>query len=108
MYNFANLICRDENAEVPAWVQSSFPIIKIVLVCVLFVLAIAMIVFVCMQKSTSDGVSAITGKSNTFYNRNKGATLQGKIKILTIIDAVLILVITVAYLILNTIFQGFI
>ena len=106
---FAGLLCaRDANAETPDWVAKSFPIIKIVIVCVLIVLALAMIVFVIMQKSNSDGISAISGQTNTFYNKNKGATLQGKIKLLTIIDAVLILVLTVAFLILNTIFQGFI
>ena len=108
MFNFASLVCRNENAEVPAWIENSFPIIKIVFVCLLLVLSIAMIVFVCMQKSDTNGISAISGQSNTFYNRNKGATLQGKIKILTIIDAVLILVISIAYLIIHTIFQGFI
>ncbi len=102
------LCAQDENAEVPAWVASSFPIIKLVLVCVLAVLAIAMIVLVCMQKSDTNGISAISGQTDTFYNRNKGATLQGKIKILTIIDACLILFITIAFLILNTIFQGWI
>ena len=110
MFNFfAGLICaRDENAETPDWIVKSFPIIKIVIVSVLLVLAIAMVVFVIMQKSNSDGISAISGQTNTFYNKNKGATLQGKIKILTIIDAVLILVLTIVFLILNTIFQGFI
>lgn len=110
MFNiFAGLVCaRDTNAETPDWIVKSFPIIKIVLVCILAVLAVAMIVFVIMQKSDTNGISAISGQSNTFYNKNKGATLQGKIKILTIIDAILILVITVVFLILNTIFHGFI
>ena len=94
----------DENKSAPDWIRSSFPVIKIVLVCILAVLAIAMIVFVLIQKSDTNGVSAITGKTDTFYNRNKGATLQGKVKVLTIIDAVCILVVCVAYLILNTIF----
>lgn len=106
--NFVNLICRDENAETPEWIVNSFPVIKIVLVCILAVLAVAMIVFVLLQKSNTNGISAISGQSNTFYNKNKGATLQGKIKILTIIDAVLILVITIVFLILNSIFHGFI
>lgn len=109
LYNFARFLCaRDANAETAPWVANSFPIIKLVLVCVLAVLAVAMIVLVVMQKSNTNGVSAISGQTDTFYNRNKGATLQGKIKILTIIDAVLILVLTIVFLILNTIFQGWI
>ena len=109
--NFARLICAESDkadAAVAPWIENSFPIIKIVLVCVLVLLAIAMIVFVCMQKSNQNGISAISGQTNTFYNRNKGATLQGKIKLLTIIDAVLILVVTIVFLILHSIYRGFI
>lgn len=106
MLNFARFICADENAEVAPWITDSFPIAKVVIMCVLLVLAIAMIVLVVMQKSNTNGVSAISGQSDTFYNRNKGATLQGKIKILTIIDAVLIMVLCITFLVLNTIFRG--
>lgn len=106
MLNFARLICADENAEVAPWIANSFPIAKIVIMCVLLVLAIAMIVLVVMQKSNTNGVSAISGRTDTFYNKNKGATLQGKIKILTIIDAVLIMVLCIIFFVLNTIFHG--
>lgn len=112
LYNFTNYLgavgSGDDQAATPDWIVSSFPIIKIVLVCVLAVCAIAMIIFVLIQKSDTNGVTAISGKSDTFYNKNKGATLQGKLRVLTIIDAVCILVVCIAYLILNTIFQGFI
>ena len=74
--------------------------------CVLALLSIAMIVLVVIQKSDTNGVSAVTGKTDTFYNRNKGATLQGKIKVLTIITAVLIMVLCFVFLILNTIYAG--
>lgn len=112
LHNITSVLCRigsnNDDKPVPGWVESSFPIIKIVLVCILLVLAVGMIVFVLMQKSESNGINAVTGQSQTFYNKNKGATLQGKIKILTIIDAVCILVICIIYLILNTIYEGFI
>lgn len=105
-FKLSNFICADENAAVAPWIANSFPVIKIVIMCVLAVLAILMIVFVCMQKSNENGVSAISGQSDTFYNRNKGSTLQGKIKILTIIDAVLIMVLCIVFLVLNTIYPA--
>ena len=104
--NYSRFICADENAATASWIVSSFPVIKVVLVAVLAVLAVAMIILTVMQKSNTNGASAITGQSNTFYNRNKSGTLQGKIKLLTIIDAVLILIICVAFLVLNTIYAG--
>ena len=109
MFNlFTNLICMDENSATADWIVKSFPIIKIVLVCLLAVLSVAMIIFILMQKSSTNGVSAVTGQSNTFYNRNKGATLQGKVKMLTIICAVCIMVIVIAYLIISQIYTNFI
>ena len=109
MFNlFTNLICMDENAATADWIVKSFPIIKIILVCLLAVLSVAMIIFILMQKSSTNGVSAVTGQSNTFYNRNKGATLQGKVKMLTIICAVCIMVIVIAYLIISQIYTNFI
>ena len=106
--NILNFLCRDENAGTAAWVVDSWPIIKIVIMCLLALFSIAMIVMVVMQKSNTNGISAVTGQSNTFYNRNKGATLQGKVKNLTIICAVCMMVIVVAYLIISQIHTGFI
>lgn len=106
MLNLLTLCARNEDAATAPWIAESFPVIKIVIMCVLAVLAIAMIVLVVLQKSNQNGVSAISGQTDTFYNRNKGATLQGKIKILTIIDAVCILVLCIAFLVLNTIYPA--
>ena len=106
MYNIFNFVCADTNKEAATWVVNSFPIIKIVILCLLLILSIAMIVMIVMQKSNTNGVSAISGQSDTFYNRNKKGTLQGLIKKLTIIDAILILVLCVAFLVIHTIFEG--
>lgn len=104
--NILNFLCRDENAGTATWVVESWPIIKIVIMCLLAVFSIAMIVMVVMQKSNTNGVSAISGQTDTFYNRNKGATLQGKIKIWTIVCAVVIMVLCIIFLIMTQIYQG--
>ncbi|MBQ8451977.1 MAG: preprotein translocase subunit SecG [Clostridia bacterium] len=105
MFNFVNLICADEQTGVADWIVKSFPIIEIVIMCLLLVLSIAMIILTIMQKSNTNGVSAISGQSDTFYNRNKGATLQGKVKTLTIITAVLIFVLVIVFLVLSRIYR---
>ena len=106
LFNYVSLICKDENAETAAWIVNSFPIAKIVIMCLLALLSVAMIVLIVMQKSNTNGVSAISGQTDTFYNRNKGATLQGKIKIWTIICAVVIMVLCIIFLIMTQIYQG--
>ena len=106
MLNILNFLCKDENAGTAAWVVDSWPIIKIVIMALLAVFSIAMIVLVVMQKSNTNGISAISGQTDTFYNRNKGATLQGKIKNWTIVCAVAIMVLCIAFLIMTQIYQG--
>ncbi len=103
---FSNLMLATNETPVPVWVQESFPIIKIVLAILILICSIFMIVAVIAQKGEANGSSSITGMQDTFYNRNKGTSLQGVIKKLTIIDAILLLVFCVAFLILNAIYVG--
>ena len=90
----------------PEWVVKSFPIIRIVLASLIGALAIALIVLTLCQESSSNGAGAITGEANTFYNRNKGKSLQGKIKLATIICAVAIFVLCVLYLVVYGVYHG--
>ncbi len=51
------------------------------------------------------GFTGITGQADTFYNRNKSGSLQGKIKKLVMIDAVIIMVLAVAFLVFSSIYS---
>lgn len=91
----------------PDWVVSSFPIIKLILVILILLCAVFMVVAVMMQEGNTNGMTGITGdSSDTFYNRNKGQSMQGRIKKWTVIAASTILVLCLAYLVLNTIYSG--
>lgn len=91
----------------PEWVVNSFPVIKLVLVILVLICSVFMIVTVMFQEGNTNGMTGITGdSSDTFYNRNKSQSMQGKIKKITIVNAVLILVFCLAYLVLNTIYSG--
>jgi len=91
---------------VPQWVEKSFPVIRIVIAAMVGALAIAMIVLCLMQESSSRGAGAVTGDANTFYNRNKGKSLQGKIKLATIISASIIVFLCILYIIVVSIYAG--
>lgn len=106
MKNFFALICADENKATATWIVNSFPIIKIVIMAILAVLAVALIVLIVMQKGNTNGSTAITGRSDTFYNRNKKSTLQGKIKVLTIICASVMMALCLVFMILSQIYAG--
>jgi len=106
MVNFVSLIAADTDAARPDWIVNSFPIIKIVLASLILVCSIVMIVIVLCQKTEADGTNVITGKADTFYNRNKGGSLQGKIKKLTIALSIMLVVFCMAFFILNAIYAG--
>ena len=106
MKNIFTLICADENKATASWIVNSFPIIKIVIMATLAILSLALIILVVMQKGDTNGSSALTGKSDTFYNRNRKTTLQGKIKVLTIIVASVMMVLCLAFMIMSQIYSG--
>ena len=55
-------------AVLPTWVSASFPIIRIVLVCIMALCAIAMTVTILMQSnSNDDATSALTGHVQESY-----------------------------------------
>ena len=106
MVNIFALICADENKARASWIVNSFPIIKIVLMTLLALLSIALIILIVMQKGNSNGASAITGKTDTFYNRNKKTTLQGKIKVLTVVFASIMMALCLVFMIITEIYAG--
>ena len=107
MENIFALICAEDGNKVRAsWIVNSFPIIKIVLLAIMALLSIALIVLIVMQKGNTNGSAAITGRSDTFYNRNKKSTLQGKVKVLTVICASILMALCLVFMILTQIYKG--
>ena len=106
MENIFAFICADGDKVTAPWIVKSFPIIKIVIMSLLALLSIALIVLIVMQKGNTNGSSALTGKTDTFYNRNKKSTLQGKVKVLTIICASIVMVLCLSFMILSQIYAG--
>lgn len=80
------------------WITTSFPIIRLVLLILMVVLSLALILVVLFQPSNSDGMGAISGQSSdTFYSRNKGRSLEGIMKRLTIVLSIVLFVISVLF-----------
>lgn len=95
-----------ETKQRPDWVVSSFPIIKLVIICLVAICSIFLVIAVLIQKGNSNGITGVTGEADTFYNRNKGKSIDGLIKKLTVIDSIVIFVLCLVYMILNTIYGG--
>lgn len=66
-----------------------------IIVTVLYVLiCIALTVVVIMQEGKSAGLGAISGMAETYWGKNKGRSIEGKLEFATKILAVLFIVIS--------------
>ena len=69
--------------------------------------AIVIIVAVLVQPSNPDGGrNVITGTNDSYYAQNKGNTKEGRLKKLIIISSVAILVLTIAFYVIEHFFAG--
>lgn len=81
------------------FITTVFPIVRYVLVGIIFLSAVAMIVTTLMQSSADEnGATAVTGQES-YYSQNKGESKDGKLKKATTILAIVIAVCTVLYFI---------
>ena len=74
--------------------------IEVILNILMVISAIVMIVTVLLQSSEEDGMSALTGGSETFFGKNKNATLEGKLSTATKISSIVFVVLALLMLII--------
>lgn len=70
----------------------------IVLMCVT---ALAAIILVLLQPSNSSGIDALGGSSETFFGKNKGKSIEAKMKKWTWICLAVLVVFSLAFYIIN-------
>ena len=86
-----------------ALLMSNALYVALSIVClVLIILAsLFVIIVVMMQQSNPEGISAISGQSETFYGKNKSKTLESKLKKITVISLIVIGVLCVLYFVIG-------
>ena len=70
-----NLLVSLNDPQYTAWVT----LITIAIVA-MFLAALAAIILVLLQQSNSEGIEGITGSSETFFGKNKGQSIESKLK----------------------------
>ena len=75
--------------------------LSLTLVILMAVAALFAIVFILMQPSNSTGVSALGGSSETFFGKNKGKSIEAKMKKWTIICLIVLAVLSIAFFVLQ-------
>lgn len=71
----AYLLVNMSDTMFTAWL-----VISIICLVVLFLAALFTIIIVLFQKSNSDGIQGITASSETFFGKNKGKSIESKLK----------------------------
>ena len=71
-------------------------VLEIILTVLLAIDSVALIVIVLLQESKSDGLSALSGSSETFWGQNKGRSIEGTLVKITRILAILFVVLAIA------------
>lgn len=85
---------------VPVWFQP----VRYTLLAVIVLLALFMLLVVLLQAGNTQGLGAISGGAETFFGKNKAKTLEGKLRKLTVIAAIALVVLCIAFAILGAIY----
>lgn len=54
--------------------------LTLIFIALLFIASIVAIIVILFQKSNSDGIQGITATSETFFGKNKGKSIESKLK----------------------------
>ncbi len=85
---------------------TAFVILTAVAVAVMFFAALAAIILVLLQQSNSEGINAITGSSETFFGKNKGQSIESKLKKWSWICLIVLAVIAIAFYVVVILLEG--
>lgn len=91
---------------IPLWVTNSFPVVRIVLFCLVVLSAIVVIITTLLQNNDSNGTDVVTGQQESYYSKNKGGSRDGQLKLITIIFSITAVVCVILYFVSLLIYSG--
>ena len=92
MLNLVNLLATSSDSSYIA-----LRVISYVLIVLMSLAAITAVILVLMQPGNSTGVSALGGSSETFFGKNKGKSIEARMKKWTILCLVVLAVLSIAF-----------
>ena len=102
MLNVYNLLATA--AEGPQEFYGQYKVVSFILIILMAIAALAAIILVLMQPSNSSGIDALGGSSETFFGKNKGKSIEAKMKKWTWICLAVLCVLAIAFYIIPLIF----
>ena len=98
MLNLYNLL------DTPTAFYEQYKAVSIILIILMAIAALAAIILVLMQPSNSSGIDALGGSSETFFGKNKGKSIEAKMKKWTWICLAVLAVLAIAFYLIPLIF----
>ncbi len=98
MLNFVNLLAKTFKSPTHESVHNALLIAMVILMAIT---AIVAIILVLMQPANSSGIDALGGSSETFFGKNKGKSIEAKMKKWTWICLAVLVVFSLAFYIIN-------
>ena len=92
------------NLLVPVNGESSYKLymtLSVVMIVLMGIAALTAIILVLMQPSNSSGIDALGGSSETFFGKNKGKSIEAKMKKWTWICLTVLIIFSIAFYILQ-------
>lgn len=81
--------------------ETVYYVVNGILIALMALVAVAAIILVLLQPANSQGIDALGGSSETFYGKNKGRSIESKLKLWTIICIAVLAVLSVIFFILQ-------
>ena len=100
MLNFVNVLAANGAMEF----YEAYASVSFALIVIMAVAALAAIVLVLLQPSNSTGIDALGGSSETFFGKNKGKSIEEKMKKWTWICLIVLAVLSIVFFLLPVIF----
>ncbi len=81
----------------------TYVVLTTIAIVAMFLASLAAIILVLLQQSNSEGIQGITGSSETFFGKNKGQSIESKLKKWSWICLAVLAVIAIAFYIVTII-----
>ena len=82
-------------------VYTLYMVLSVACLILIFLTALVAIILVLFQKSNSDGIQGITASSETFFGKNRGQSIESKLKKWTWVCMIVLGVLSIVVYIVN-------
>ena len=101
MFNLMNLLATTEKVFKTETHRLVHDTLLIALIVLMLIAAVAAIVLILLQPSNSSGIDALGGSSETFFGKNKGKSIEAKMKKWTWLCLAILVCFAIAFFIIQ-------